>query len=550
MLVVGKFKMHKINESKINQWIIENGFEKKYKLIEWSGTASKKSKFLDLEREVQFEVEYSIFKRNLKRNPSCIFGGTKEELKEQIRKANIKKYGVEHPLQLKTTKEQIKQRNIEKYGVDNVMKLDFFKDKLKNTFIKKYNVEHFSKTEDFKEKIIKKFNSKSEMEIQKINNKRAKTIHEKYGEEGLKNQEIRKKTNKTNIEKYGAENPQQVSEIKKKTEQTNLKRYGSKFIFENNEIKKKIKRAKIQKGIYKEYKSKPLKEWAEEIGFSRTHFNKLVNDYGFEQAIQMTPQESSLETIIKNFLEKEKIDYIHNKKFGDYRPDFLIPEHNLIIECDGLFWHSDKIINNKEYHKAKKEFYESQGYDSLFFRENELKNKFSIVESIISNKIKKSKRIFARKCQIKEVNKNISKDFFEENHLMGNGTGRSYGLYFENVLVCCIQVRWQNKENKLIDISRFAPKLNHLVIGGFSKLINHIKEQENPQYIQTFIDKRYGSGVYLKSLGWSNISNYSSFSWTNGNEAFHRMKFPGNSGYEKGLVKIWDCGQSKFVLNC
>lgn len=37
-----------------------------------------------------------------------------------------------------------------------------------------------------------------------------------------------------------------------------------------------------------------------------------------------------------------------------------------------------------------------------------------------------------------------------------------------------------------------------------------------------------------------------SFKWTDGKNLFNRMKFPSNTGYDRGLYKLWDCGQLKF----
>ena len=52
----------------------------------------------------------------------------------------------------------------------------------------------------------------------------------------------------------------------------------------------------------------------------------------------------------------------------------------------------------------------------------------------------------------------------------------------------------------------------------------------------------------MLTLGFKLINNDISFMWTNKKTRVHRMKFPGDSGYEKGFNKIWDCGQMKYVL--
>ena len=120
----------------------------------------------------------------------------------------------------------------------------------------------------------------------------------------------------------------------------------------------------------------------------------------------------------------------------------------------------------------------------------------------------------------------------------------SVGLYDKDELISVIQLK--RSKNQDYEISRFCNKLNTSVVGGFSKLINYVHNKYSPDIISTFIDLRYGTGEYLNKLGFTKVSCYKSFSWTNGRDTFHRMRFRGNSGYDHGLYKIWDCGQLKY----
>jgi very-short-patch-repair endonuclease len=53
---------------------------------------------------------------------------------------------------------------------------------------------------------------------------------------------------------------------------------------------------------------------------------------------------SKIEVKIEFFLKQLNIDYIHNKPITNiihrYPCDFYLPKHNLIIECDGDYWHN------------------------------------------------------------------------------------------------------------------------------------------------------------------------------------------------------------------
>jgi hypothetical protein len=211
-----------------------------------------------------------------------------------------------------------------------------------------------------------------------------------------------------------------------------------------------------------------------------------------------------------------------------------------VIECDGLYWHSDAVIAEKDYHKQRRQYYIDNGYQPLFFREDEINMKPKIVESIILNKLNKSQKIWARKCNIVEIDKNCAREFFNNNHLMGYGSGQSIGLLYQDKLVAAMQFF---KRNDITEISRFCTIIQHSVVGGFSKLLCVLSKP-----LSTFIDLRYGSGNYLDNLGFKRISDYTSFKWTYGGKTHHRMQFLGNSGYKHGMYKIWDCGQSKYLL--
>lgn len=128
---------------------------------------------------------------------------------------------------------------------------------------------------------------------------------------------------------------------------------------------------------------------------------------------------------------------------------------------------------------------------------------------------------------------------------MGSGRGAAIGLFYNDNLVMAGQ--FCRLKNNSWDLSRMCAILNTSVIGGYSKILKYFEKKYNPESLQNFIDLRYGSGEYLGNLGFIKSTCYPSFKWTDGNRCFNRMRFPGNSGYNNGLFKIWDCGQQKWL---
>ena len=152
-------------------------------------------------------------------------------------------------------------------------------------------------------------------------------------------------------------------------------------------------------------------------------------------------------------------------------------------------------------------------------------------------------KIFARKCNI--VNNINLNTFMKDNHLMGLGSGSDFALEINGEIVAGVQIKRKNPTNW--DISRFCSKQQTTVIGGFSRLLHFFIKEYKTESITTFIDRRYGVGDYLADFGFKLKSCHHSFKWTDTKETFHRMRYPGNTGYDQGLYKIWDCGQACYI---
>lgn len=364
----------------------------------------------------------------------------------------------------------------------------------------------------------------------------------------LRSEQFKTQAKATNIKKYGSNNPMLVPEIIEKQKQTMINKYGTDNIMKYADTAKKaaikMKQTKINKGLITIYDGKTRPELAKEIGFSRSYFGKLVAEYGIDEALTHEKGETSLQKIFRDMLDTANINYISQYRIKNKIADFKI--QNLLVEIDGLFWHSDGAKIDNDYHVNKRKIYLENGYDCLFFREDELKSKLDIIKSILLYKLGKSKKIFARKCSIETIDNKASDMFFETNHLMGKGKGKTYVLKHENNIVSAIRIK--RLKNKDYEISRFCNSLGYTVIGGFSKLLKFVLQDLSPSSIITFIDLRYGKGEYLSHLGFKYIHSYPSFRWTDGSVCWHRLKFPGNSGYNEGLFKIWDCGQAKWKL--
>lgn len=378
---------------------------------------------------------------------------------------------------------------------------------------------------------------------------------------GVKNpslsKEVIEKRKRINLKNRGVTCPFQSEEVKQKSRQTNLNKRSVPYPMMNSEVRAKAKLTNIKnKNIKFIIDNQTLSEYIKFSNLKCTHtsLRVFIKTYGTKLIKSYKPtKQSKLDLPIIEFLKSKNVKYSLNQKSestGSYRPDIFIKEASLAIECDGLYWHSDAPKNYKryssKYHMDKQKFYKDNNIKGLFFREDEILFKTDIVSSIISNKLNLSNKIFARKCEIKELASKEAHSFFQANHLMGSTKGKTYGLFFKQEAVAAIKVI-----NKLegLKIERFCNKKYFTVIGGFSKLLKYCINIYNPKKVISFVDLRYGDGSSLEKLGFQKNSVHLSFKWTNCKYTFPRMRYPGKSGYSNSLFKIYDCGQAKYSLD-
>ena len=172
----------------------------------------------------------------------CQYSDLGKKITKDIKiKSNLEKYGVEHTSQLKEVtdkrtksradhvneiQQHVRESLYKKYGAYDVMHIPHILQKIKNTNLKKFGVE-------FPLQQLKKENSE-------IYQKISQTCINKFGVDSLlKNKEVREKIKQTNIQKYGVDNPLKNKEIREKIKQTNIQKYGVDNPLKNKEICKK-----------------------------------------------------------------------------------------------------------------------------------------------------------------------------------------------------------------------------------------------------------------------------------------------------------------------
>ena len=451
------------------------------------------------------------------------------------------KYGVRSTNQLDSVKKKIAATNLDRYGVVCTQQDQTIREKTKKTCLERYGAESPFGSKDVIEK-SKQAKLDCPDATAEGQEKSRQTCLEKYGKPTYLGSEACLQQTKATL---GVSNVFQLESTKVKSKATMLAKYGVDHSYKVPEIlaraKKKELETKLANGQIILHEGKQIKDWAEITGYSKSAFGVLVKKHGWDIAVKMTPKMSSLETLLESYLIEIGVVYQKQVKIGKYVADFVVGK--VIIEVDGLFWHSEYYKENN-YHVKKRQAYIDAGFSPLFFRQDEVLNKFDIVKSIIGNKLGLSCRLFARKLKVSPVSKDEGNQFLSENHLMGQGKGSCFALMSSNEIVAVMRMV---KIKDGYEISRFACKSRCSIVGGFSRLLSFFTGAYGSNRIVTFIDLRYGSGDYLVSLGFTKGKSFPSFKWTDGTNTYNRMQFRSNSGRDSGLYKIWDCGQLKYT---
>jgi len=379
-------------------------------------------------------------------------------------------------------------------------------------------------------------------------------------ESAFSSEEVKEKIKETMIERYGAANPRNVEELNNKAIETCLGKYGVEHPMKNLKIKESVIQTKIENGSIKVLENgKTINEMCLDSGISPASIYKISDGLSDKDIISATENFKAKHTALENIFSSRSGLKPYNYLFDAskypllrYRPDFKL-DNRTAINVDGLYWHSEKNKDKRYHYKMRADY---EGLDNLRiiqFREDEVLNKFDIIQSMINNVLGKNKRIFARKTKLDNVPRDVYSWFFETNHLMGSVNARTFGLFHDGELVSAMSYRVYKDK---IKIERFCSKNNTTVVGGAGKMLYAIQNLHGLP-IHYWADLRYGTGNYLKALGFEKQRDTLGWKWTDGANTFNRLSCRANMdprclsereyAEEKGWYKIYDAGQRLWV---
>lgn len=385
---------------------------------------------------------------------------------------------------------------------------DTVKDKIVATCIKKYGKKTYLITDtaktNYQEKMIEKFG---------VNN----PFLSKIVQDDIKD---------TILVKYGVTNISYLQETKDKITSIHQKKYSrirqcqSHFSDESYFVKyNKLELVELYKpGV-------SIKDIANKLNIGHTQLCIQFKNFGID--IHPNVGQQQVFDFIKSIYSGTIL--LNDRKVLDGKEiDIYLPELNIGIEYDGIFWHSENSSGKVNYHIEKDVLAKSKGIKLYHILDLEWKDKQELVKSRISSFVGVNTTLYGRKTVISILDKKDAIKFFKDNHIQGN-TGASFyvGLKHDNQIVAAMSFGKSRYNNYQYELLRFCNLKNINVVGGASKMFKFAINNLGASDIVSFCDLRWGTGTVYEKLGFKHIrNNGASYSYTHNYRTFEsRIKY-------------------------
>lgn len=389
----------------------------------------------------------------------------------------------------------------------------------------------------------------------------------KSGGIGAQNPEIAQKIKATNIKKYGCENVFSNVEVRQKIANTHDAKYGGNF--QTMRLGKKIGLLEDAGYCRNLAKNHCMSSISEMLGVSSGTVYKYFEKHGITS---FNRQRSNIEKQVIDFLTELGILHIvqgDRKTISPLEIDIFLPDFQLGIELHGLYWHSEKAGCRPLYHLRKMKAAQKAGIRLIQIFESEWVLSREIVKSRLANLFGKSRKIYARNCEVECISAKQKSAFLNKNHIQGDcPSSINLGLFYKKELVA-IATFGKTRFDKTVsfELLRFCSILGTTTVGGFSKLLVNFKKRHSGSIV-SYCDNRWSEGnLYSKngfdfvgisfpayhyfhksSLILENRQKYQKHKLEallpNFDKALSEWENMQNAGYNR----IWDCGTTKWVL--
>lgn len=267
---------------------------------------------------------------------------------------------------------------------------------------------------------------------------------------------------------------------------------------------------------------------------------------------------------ICDFLTSSGVDAEMEFRLGGLSYDVCVPSKKLLIEHQGLHWHSFPHSPVRDLKKVRTSV--EHGYSYISMYEDEWKSKRKPMESLLLSRVGLFRGLPLRPsdCHIERVSGLEVGPFYNAHHYIGSCSARiHYGVFYGGSFVAAASFsRPTRQSSHSWELVRMASDPSFRVRGIWSKILGIFLKEESPSSIVSFSDNRLFTGGVYERIGFSRSGHVRpDYYWTKGNKRFHKSALR-KRGDEKssgltesvlreiqGYRKTWDLGKVRWTLS-
>ena len=249
------------------------------------------------------------------------------------------------------------------------------------------------------------------------------------------------------------------------------------------------------------------------------------------------------------------------RKTNQYEIDIFIPEKNLGIEFNGVYWHSKYKPN---YHVDKYRKARQDGIRLIQIWDLDWQNKQELIKRKLRNLLGlQTTAVGARSLKLYHASIDDVRDFYESNHIQGAKPAKYHLTLMDgSTIKAALSFSVSDKEAK---IERFAT--DGVVSGGFERLFKEAKKVAQVSIWKTFVDLMWSdeeNNQYCRHGFFRSHISRPNYFWIKNGVMYSRMNFQKHKltkfpNYDPslsesqimkgaGYFRVYDCGNAVLYL--
>jgi very-short-patch-repair endonuclease len=348
----------------------------------------------------------------------------------------------------------------------------------------------------FRQQMLEKYGAETPMHCESIKAQAKQTLQARYGSHAfLATEAYRAKM----LLLHNAPHPMQSTAVVEQCRNTSMMRYGRPNYAQNHIGDNTWNMLQQSTKFADAFKGHSFTSFANQHNLS----DVCVASYATKYGLTSSHVASSPEIEISEFLTANAIKHERGNRtiIKPKELDFFLPEHNLAIEFNGLYWHSSKF-KDIEYHATKTSLCNDQGVQLLHIFEDEWKTRKELLKKCILLLCEKTTNVVsAADLRIDQCEECDIAKFLADNHLNPQTVvGTHYVKVTQNDKLVAAAVLGQRGDN--IDVVQFSSDHQASYPGMISKVVSFLGKAFHCKTVTVKVDLRLSTGKLFSDNGW------------------------------------------------